>query len=73
MIRVAYICNLFSVIVFVGINFLLVGECLITAVWFFFCFFQMQVLLSICSLLTDPNPDDPLVPEIAHVYRTDRA
>lgn len=21
-----------------------------------------QVLLSICSLLTDPNPDDPLVP-----------
>ena len=26
-----------------------------------------QVLLSICSLLTDPNPDDPLVPEIAHM------
>jgi ubiquitin-conjugating enzyme E2 D len=26
-----------------------------------------QVLLSICSLLTDPNPDDPLVPEIAQV------
>ncbi|MFS7917489.1 putative ubiquitin-conjugating enzyme E2, ubiquitin-conjugating enzyme/RWD [Helianthus anomalus] len=25
-----------------------------------------KVLLSICSLLTDPNPDDPLVPEIAH-------
>jgi ubiquitin-conjugating enzyme E2 D/E len=32
----------------------------------------MQVLLSICSLLTDPNPDDPLVPEIAHIYKTDR-
>jgi ubiquitin-conjugating enzyme E2 D len=32
-----------------------------------------QVLLSICSLLTDPNPDDPLVPEIAHMYKTDRA
>ncbi|CAK9192708.1 unnamed protein product [Sphagnum troendelagicum] len=31
------------------------------------------VLLSICSLLTDPNPDDPLVPEIAHMYKTDRA
>lgn len=30
------------------------------------------VLLSICSMLTDPNPDDPLVPEIAHVYKTDR-
>jgi len=29
-------------------------------------------LLSICSLLTDPNPDDPLVPEIAHIYKTDR-
>lgn len=32
----------------------------------------LQVLLSICSLLTDPNPDDPLVPEIAHMYKTDR-
>uniref|UniRef100_A0A0D6R0C3 UBC core domain-containing protein n=1 Tax=Araucaria cunninghamii TaxID=56994 RepID=A0A0D6R0C3_ARACU len=31
-----------------------------------------KVLLSICSLLTDPNPDDPLVPEIAHMYKTDR-
>jgi ubiquitin-conjugating enzyme E2 D/E len=27
----------------------------------------LTVLLSICSMLTDPNPDDPLVPEIAHV------
>jgi len=26
-----------------------------------------KVLLSVCSLLTDPNPDDPLVPEIAQV------
>ncbi|MBA0809844.1 hypothetical protein Gohar_025459 [Gossypium harknessii] len=32
-----------------------------------------KVLLSICSLLTDPNPDVPLVPEIAHMYKTDRA
>jgi len=31
-----------------------------------------QVLLSVCSLLTDPNPDDPLVPEIAHIHKTDR-
>lgn len=31
-----------------------------------------KVLLSICSLLTDANPDDPLVPEIAHVYKLDR-
>jgi hypothetical protein len=23
-------------------------------------------------MLTDPNPDDPLVPEIAHLYKTDR-
>ncbi len=29
--------------------------------------FLCQVLLSICSLLTDANPDDPLVPEIAQV------
>uniref|UniRef100_UPI00200F7688 ubiquitin-conjugating enzyme E2 n=1 Tax=Escherichia coli TaxID=562 RepID=UPI00200F7688 len=32
-----------------------------------------KVLLSICSLLTDPIPDDPLVPEIAHMYKTDRS
>ncbi|CCF57023.1 hypothetical protein KAFR_0C00270 [Kazachstania africana CBS 2517] len=32
-----------------------------------------KVLLSICSLLTDANPDDPLVPEIAHIYKTDRS
>lgn len=32
----------------------------------------MQVLLSVCSLLTDPNPDDPLVPEIAHICKTDK-
>jgi len=32
-----------------------------------------KVLLSILSLLTDANPADPLVPEIAHIYRTDRA
>ncbi len=31
-----------------------------------------KVLLSICSLLTDPNPDDPLVPEIAQYYKGDR-
>jgi len=31
-----------------------------------------KVLLSICSMLTDPNPDDPLVPDIAHLYKTDR-
>jgi ubiquitin-conjugating enzyme E2 D/E len=28
-----------------------------------------NVLLSICSLLTDANPDDPLVPEIAELYK----
>ena len=33
----------------------------------------LQVLLSICSLLCDPNPDDPLVPEIARIYKTDKA
>ena len=31
-----------------------------------------KVLLSISSLLTDPNPDDPLVPEIASIFKTDR-
>ena len=28
-----------------------------------------KLLLSICSLLTDPNPDDPLVPAIAKIYK----
>merc|ERR1712096_272689 len=32
-----------------------------------------KVLISICSLLHDPNPDDPLVPEIAKLYKTNRA
>jgi ubiquitin-conjugating enzyme E2 D/E len=32
-----------------------------------------KVLLSISSLLCDPNPDDPLVPEIANQYKTNRA
>ena len=32
-----------------------------------------KVLLSICSLLCDPNTSDPLVPEIARVYDKDRA
>ncbi|XP_062940458.1 ubiquitin-conjugating enzyme E2 D2-like [Cynocephalus volans] len=31
-----------------------------------------EVLLSVCSLLCDPNPDDPLVPEIAMIYKYDR-
>ena len=31
-----------------------------------------KVLLSICSLLTDPNPKDPLVPDIAEEYMRDR-
>ena len=31
-----------------------------------------KVLLSISSLLTDANPDDPLVPEIAKAYKDDR-
>ena len=32
-----------------------------------------KVLLSVCSLLTDPNPKDPLVPDIAQLYMTDKA
>ena len=32
-----------------------------------------KVLLSIVSLLTDPNPDDPLVPEIASIYKEDKS
>lgn len=31
-----------------------------------------KVLLSICSLLSDPNPDDPLAPEIAEVFKNNR-
>lgn len=31
-----------------------------------------KLLLSICSLLAEPNPNDPLVPEIAELYRMNR-
>ncbi|KAK3091314.1 hypothetical protein FSP39_018869 [Pinctada imbricata] len=32
-----------------------------------------KVLLSITSLMTDPNPDDPLVPDIAKIFKTDKS
>lgn len=32
-----------------------------------------KILLSICSLLSDPNPDDPLVSEIAKIYKNNIA
>tara|TARA_Y100001980_G_C14493820_1_gene270539 strand:+ start:199 stop:657 length:459 start_codon:yes stop_codon:yes gene_type:complete len=31
-----------------------------------------KILLSICSLMDDPNPNDPLVTEIANLYIKDR-
>ncbi|KYR00402.1 Ubiquitin-conjugating enzyme [Tieghemostelium lacteum] len=31
-----------------------------------------KVLLSISALLSDPNPEDPLVPEIAQLFKTDK-
>jgi ubiquitin-conjugating enzyme E2 D/E len=31
-----------------------------------------KVLLSVCSLLDDPNPEDPLVPSIADLYLKNR-
>ena len=32
-----------------------------------------KVLLSVLSMLTDPNPNDPLMPDIAKQYTEDRA
>ncbi len=32
-----------------------------------------KTLLSISSLLTDPNPDDPFMPDIARQFKTNRA
>ena len=31
-----------------------------------------NLLLSICSLLSEPNPNDPLVPEIAELLKNDK-
>lgn len=31
-----------------------------------------KLLLSICSLLAEPNPEDPLMPEIARLYKNNR-
>ena len=36
------------------------------------CLDILKDLISICSLLDDPNPDDPLVPEIADMYVKNR-
>jgi len=41
-------------------------------IYIYFLYFFFLVLLSICSLLCDPNPDDPLVPDIARIYKTDK-
>ena len=32
-----------------------------------------KLLLSVCSMLSEPNPSDPLVPDIAELYIEDRA
>lgn len=32
-----------------------------------------KLVISIMSLMTSPNPDDPLAPEIAYLYKTNRA
>jgi ubiquitin-conjugating enzyme E2 D len=32
-----------------------------------------KVLLSICSLMTDPNPDDPLAGDVARIYKSNKA
>ncbi|KAH7944442.1 ubiquitin-conjugating enzyme E2 D4 [Rhipicephalus sanguineus] len=31
-----------------------------------------KVLLSICVLMCEPNPDDPLMPDVASVYKSNR-
>jgi ubiquitin-conjugating enzyme E2 D/E len=31
-----------------------------------------KLLLSICSLMDDANPDDPLIPDLAKLYKTNR-
>jgi len=31
------------------------------------------VLLSVCAFLTDPNPDHPMMMDIANLYKTNRA
>lgn len=45
---------------------------LATSFWYRVTDKHDTVLLSICSMLTDPNPDDPLVPAIATQYKNER-
>lgn len=62
----------------VAMTIILVVECFLclgkfTAFYHWSIFFSFfPVLLSICSLLCDPNPDDPLVPDIARMFKTDK-
>ena len=42
-------------------------QCIILSILYFF----FPVLLCITSLLTSPNPDDPLVQDAAKLYKTD--
>ena len=32
-----------------------------------------KVLLSICAFMCDPDPDNPLVPDVARLYKNDRS
>ena len=53
--------------------FLLLMLKIVCAVFFWFCVFgSTQLLLSIQSLLTDPNTRDPLRPDAAKLYDTNR-
>jgi len=36
-----------------------------------YCFFFV-VLLSLHALMTEPNPDDPLMPDVAKIFKTDK-
>jgi len=48
-------------------------QCIILSIYIYIIlFFIFSVLLCITSLLTSPNPDDPLVQDAAKLYKTDR-
>ena len=70
---VLYCTVLYCIVLYCTVLYCIVLYCIVLycIVWYctvLYCI-VFAVLLSICTLLTDPNADDPLMPEAAQLYK----